>query len=426
MKPSRRYFVKRLAIGLAAIPATSAIFTTEAQAAPVTLKVSHSWPNRTDFLQRMRAGFNGAQTGIQIDYVARGDNWQPLFQATLRDSLIGQLPDVTHQLINYTRLYSEKRIAQPIDGIPEGQGFVSSSGISNALIQAASANGRVYAVPYGLTIPIVFYNMSLLEKAGWKQDRPPQTWEEIIDAAAKVSALAGNINGGYLEFEASNNWMFQNVLTGLGGCMQDESGGIGFDNQLGIEAMRIIGDFAKAANTVAMTRNQARQAFNAGTMGVLIRTASGIPSIMKAAQSNNFRFDVGAFPVLAGKGKLSAVSHGIFVLTKDPARQKAALQYIKWACGPEGQAPEAEYAGYLPANSKALNDSDSNYSKSNPYVGKLAKSLSEAADWYTYPVANTDQIFDAQIEVVRRVVTGKADAASAIAMMSAETRKLLK
>ncbi|ATU95244.1 extracellular solute-binding protein [Phyllobacterium zundukense] len=428
MKLTRRIFAKALAAGLITVPAFSLLCSTEALAETITLKISHSWPNRTEFLQRMQAAFNGSHKDVQIEYVSGGDNWQPLFQSTLRDSLVGQLPDVTHQLINYTGLYSEKGIVQPIDTIPGGQDFIASSGVSRALVEAATANDHVYAVPYGLTVPAVFYNMSLLKKAGWDQDHVPQSWEEIIDAAAKVSALGGNISGGYFEFEASNNWMYQNVLSGLGGSMQGENGTVGFDSELGVEAMSIIGNFAKAANTVAMTRDQARQAFNAGTVGILLRSASGIPSIMKAAQANNFKLEVGPFPVTAGKGKLSAVSHGMFILTDDPARQKAALQYIEWAYGPEAQALEAEYAGYLPANSKALNESElfADYLKSNPYVRSLTASLSDAGDWYTYQVDNTDQIFDAQIEIVRRVVTGKTDPAAAVAEMSAETEKLLK
>ncbi|WP_164891569.1 extracellular solute-binding protein [Mesorhizobium sp. M5C.F.Ca.IN.020.32.2.1] len=426
MKLTRRLLTKIIAVGLAATPSVSMFSGTEAWADTITLKISHAWPNRTEFLDKMRVAFNAAHEDVQIEYVAAGDNWQPLFQSTLRDSLVGQLPDVTHQLINYTHLYLEKGIAQPVDTIPGGQEFIASSGMSQALVEAAAANDHVYAVPYGLTVPVVFYNMSLLKKAGW--DRPPQTWDEIIAAAAKVSALGGNISGGYFEFEASNNWMYQNVLSGLGGSMKGDNGTIGFDSELGVEAMSIIGNFAKAANTVAMTRDQARQAFNAGTVGILIRPASGIPSILKAAQANNFELEVGAFPVTTGKGKLSAVSHGMFVLTDDPARQKAALQYIEWAYGPEAQALEAEYAGYLPANSKALNESNqfADYLKANPYVRSLTASLSNAGDWYTYPVDNTDQIFDAQIEVVRGVVTGKTEPAAAVAQMSAETEKLLK
>lgn len=427
MKRTRRVFAKVLTACLATAPALS-ILSTEALAETITLKISHAWPNRTEFLDKMRAGFNAAHKDVQIEYVAAGDNWQPLIQSTLRDSLVGQLPDVTHQLINYAGLYSEKRLAQPIDTIPGGPDFIASSGISGALVEAATENDHVYAAPYGLTVPVVFYNMSLLKKAGWNLDRAPQTWTEITDAATKVSALGGNINGGYLEFEASNNFMYQNVLTGLGGSMADKDSVIGFDNETGVEAMTIIRDFAKAANTSAMTTNQARQAFNAGTMGILFRSASGIPSVMEAAQANSFQLEIGSFPVVSGKGKLSAVSHGMFILTKDPIRQKAALQYLEWAYGPEGQALEAEYAGYFPANSKALNESElfADYIKSNPHVRNLAASLSDAGDWYTYPVDNTDQIFDAQIEVVRRVITGKTDPAAAVAQMSAETEKLLK
>ena len=424
----KKKFTKNITMA-AAILISVLLFSTAAAANDIILQISHPWSSRPQFVEEMQTRFNQSHKGIKINYILGGKgNWGPLFQSTMRDAMIESLPDLTHQMLSYTGVLVKQGIVQPIDTIPGGKAFLTSADISAALLRAATVSGHTYAVPFGMTIPVIYYNMSLLKQAGWPLDRAPETWEEINDAAAKVAALGSHINGGFFEFEASNNWMYQNVLTSLGGSMHGHNTPIGFNTDTGIKAMTIIRDFAKAANTVAMTRSQARQAFNAGTMGVLFRSASGIPSIMKAAETNGFTLQVGAFPRDEGRGRLSAASHGAFIFTESPDRQKAALEYLKWAYGPEGQSIQASYAGYLPANTGAVGKSDlfTDYLNSNPYVRSLVDSAGNAGDWYTYPVKNTEQIFHEQIEAVRSVIMGQASPEKAIAEMAEKTRKLLK
>lgn len=427
MNPSRRCLMQTMVAGAALVFANRIASAAGPAVNPTLLKVSHSFASRPEFVRRMEEGFNSKHTDVKIEYVAVGDNWEPQFQSTLRSGIINQLPDISHQLLSYSNILASRGIAQPLNQMEGGGSFLASLGVADTLMKAGAANGNAYAVPFGLTIPVIYYNMDLLRKAGWSSPTPPKTWEEINKVAANIATLGGNTNGGYIEYQASKNWMFQSALNSIGGAMGSDGSPLGFDASLGVKAMQIIADFARAAGTVTMTRDQARQAFSAGTLGVLFRSASGIPAAMEAAKTNQYELGISAFPLGDG-GFVSANSHGIYIFTTDAARQRAALEYIKWACAPEGQAIQAEYAGYFPANTTALEESAlfSNYFVANPFARDLVGSLAAARDWYSYPVENSDQIFDAQIDIVRRVVVGQLTPKDAIAEMSVETQRLMK
>ena len=55
--------------------------------------------------------------------------------------------------------------------------------------------GHVYAIPDTTDDRVLYYNRALFREAGLDPDRPPQTWEELIDAAKRLTKRAPN--GGF-------------------------------------------------------------------------------------------------------------------------------------------------------------------------------------------------------------------------------------
>lgn len=398
-----------------------------AQAADeTTLVVGHSFTaHNAEVIESIKEEFEKKNPGIAVHLKHTGPNWEQHLQATLRGSIVGDLPDVSHQSLTFTRILLDRGLSQPLNDLSGGIEGLEAMGLPRSLIETATFDGKVYALPFGTTIPVVYYNMDLLRKAGYAGDGPPKTWPEIIDVAKKVAALGNGINGGYIEYSASNAWMFQNLLASLGGTMMkpDETD-IAFDGALGLRALEILRDFGSAM-AADMTKKQARQAFNAGVTGILIRSASGVPSILKAAKGN-FEVQIGEFPVPEAGGRIVGAGHGVVMFAKDPARQKAAWEYIKFVTGPEGQTILAQRTGYMPINMIAVNDPRylSKYYEENPYHRAIVARLSITSDWYSFP-QNTIKIFDVMVEQMRAVLTQETSPKDALSTMARETRELL-
>lgn len=62
----------------------------------------------------------------------------------------------------------------------------------DATIQAVTFNGQVYALPWVIGAGLLYYRRDLLEK--YNLD-PPQTWEELILAAEKITAAEDHLHG---------------------------------------------------------------------------------------------------------------------------------------------------------------------------------------------------------------------------------------
>ncbi|WP_321896914.1 extracellular solute-binding protein [Burkholderia cepacia] len=423
MDMNRRSFLvsSAAAVGALALPSVRA-----RAASSLQLSVSHGEPTYVDMLNALGTAFHADHQDVQAKFVADGDNWDPLLQNTLRESIVGALPDITWQSLTYAPILAKRGIAQPLNEVAGGAGAVESLGISRALIDTTAVGGKVFALPFGTTIPVVYYNMDLLRRAGYRKSTLPTTWDELIETGKRVAGLGGHVNGGYIEYSATNAWMFQNLLSSFGGRMMNPAQTqITFDGKEGLEALQILSRFAQV-NNVDMTTDQSRQSFNAGVSGIQIRSASGISSAAKAA-AGRFELQVGEFPLSSPGGRLVGAGHGFFMFAKDPRRQKASWELIRFAAQTKGQAILAQYTGYLPVNLLSLNDPEflRQYFQANPYHKSIIKSLAVTGDQFSFPTANNVKIAQMMSEEMRKVITGSRKPNEALAAMATQTRAML-
>lgn len=394
---------------------------------PIELKIAISASNYMDMLNEIGQKFTQANPGIKVGFVAAASDWDSLLQSTLRSALVGDLMDGTWQSLTYAPLLASRSIAQPLDTLAGGAQALNAIGLSSALIEGASAKGQIYAMPFGTTIPVIYYNMDLLRRAGYSAPKPPSSWDDIIETGKKVAALDGKVAGGYFEYDATNAWMFQNLLATFGGRMMNQAQtDIAFDGAEGRQAMEILSRFGET-NKTDVTREQARQAFNAGSMGMLVRSASGTTSVGKAA-AGRFELQVGLLPVPSAAGRFVGAGHGFIMFTKNAERQKALWEFMRFAAGIEGQTILAKRTGYMPINILALKDPAflKEYLAINPYHEAIVEKLAITGDQFSFPSANTVKIIDIIMEEMRKVVVHQSGPEQALTAMASQARALLK
>jgi multiple sugar transport system substrate-binding protein len=61
--------------------------------------------------------------------------------------------------------------------------------------ESARLRGRVYGIPWVQGSRALFYNRGLFRRAGLDPDRPPRTWEELLDASRRIHALGDDVYG---------------------------------------------------------------------------------------------------------------------------------------------------------------------------------------------------------------------------------------
>ncbi|RKX51948.1 MAG: hypothetical protein DRP30_07105, partial [Thermotoga sp.] len=47
--------------------------------------------------------------------------------------------------------------------------------------------GKICAIPYNISTPVLIYNKKLMKEAGLDPNHPPQTWDELLEYAKKIT-----------------------------------------------------------------------------------------------------------------------------------------------------------------------------------------------------------------------------------------------
>ena len=98
---------------------------------------------------------------------------------------------------------------------------------------------------------------------------------------------------------------------------------------------------------------QSRQQFVAGKIGIIASSPNAARAFTDLVGSK-FKLGCQIYPRMnKDHGRLPTGGNGGMILTKDPIKQRAAWEYLKFACGPEGQKIAVLGSGYMPTNKLA-------------------------------------------------------------------------
>ena len=273
----------------------------------------------------------------------------------------------------------------------------------------------------------MYVNPVLVEKAGGSMDEFPQTFDGVIELAAKINALDGATDGVWI---GRHDWRFQSLLGSHGGRpMNEDESDITFDGPEGIAAAGMYQRFAKEAGMKSYSENDARQTFPAGPLGIMFESSS-LQTRFTEGAGDKFELTVKPLPIAAedtSRVYFPTGGSAIVMLTDDEAKQQAAWDYMAFVTGPEGQKIIVENTGYAPANAKVIEDEAylGDFYANNPNARVAHTQVANhAGPWYAYPgaegVAATDLIAASLVEV-----TEGADTEATIKDLAETLRDLL-
>jgi multiple sugar transport system substrate-binding protein len=127
--------------------------------------------------------FNEVQDSIVV--VATPIPWTEHEKKILTGVLSGSPPDVVSQFVPVVK-WASRMALHPLDGFIEASDFDSTK-FFPALWSEMRWRERIYALPVNSTSYALLYNRTLFQAAGLDPDRPPQTWDEVVDAAGRLT-----------------------------------------------------------------------------------------------------------------------------------------------------------------------------------------------------------------------------------------------
>ncbi|MET7462251.1 extracellular solute-binding protein [Nonomuraea sp. NPDC005501] len=109
---------------------------------------------------------------------------------------------------------------------PEAESWDGWAQIPESVQGLATFNGKKYALPVGTDGRVLYFSKPLFQKAGLPADWQPKSWQEILDAGAKLKAAGVpvpiQVNAGTAMGEATTMQGVLPLLAGAGGEVQKD------------------------------------------------------------------------------------------------------------------------------------------------------------------------------------------------------------
>lgn len=293
-----------------------------------------------------------------------------------------------------------------------------------ALMQNGQVNGKTWGIPFQRSTIVLFYNKDLFKEAGLDPNKPPKTWDEMVDVAKKLTK-----DGRYGLMVPSTGypyWMFQAFAIQNGQeLMSDNGTKTHFTTPATIEALTFWRDLAakhKVMPEGTVEWGTLRQAFTQGKTAMMWHTTGNLTAV-----KNEAKFDFGVALLPANKRAGSPTGGGNFYLFKGATKeeQKAALTFVRFMTAPERAAAWSIATGYVGVSAASYQtDVLKKYAEGFPQAVVARNQLEVAvAEFSTYATA---RVREALSNAVQAALTGKQTPEQAMKGAQEAADRLLK
>ena len=313
-------------------------------------------------------------------------------------------PDITYIDNPEVALFASRGLLMDLSPYIEASDVVKKEDIFPGPLASVTYDGGIYGIPRGANTIALYYNADMFRAAGLDPDAPPQTWDELYEAAKVLTKPEDNVYG--LAFSANGNeegtFQFLPWVQMTGGDYDN------IDTPGAERALTLWKAFLdeRLASPDTLIRGQwdSTGTFNAGNAAMSISGPWEIPRMSEEAQ---FDWRVALLPVPEeGAQRASALGEGDNVILANTDQPDAAFAFLEFLYADMDRVWND--FGYLPAS--AVEVSDPKFPEAYAVFAesmKYARNRGPSPDW--------PQISKAVQTAIQSALTGQATPADALA-----------
>ena len=394
-----------LAVSLIAAPAAVLAATT------VDFTVAEYSSKTGPFFEEVAAAFEAQNPDIDINIEVVP--WDSLLQRLTTDIAGGASPDISIIGTRWLLDFAEQGIAEPVDDYltPE---FKST--FIDTFMAPSEIDGKIMGLPVAASARAMLVNMDMFEEAG---ATPPTTWEELYEAAKKISALPDSYAMGLQGKEIETDAYFYYALWTFGGDILNEDGTSGLDSPEAIEAATFYKKMLDEGLTQPSPTNYSRESlfnlFKQGKVGMVFTFPMLIPQIQAEAPDLNYK--VMQFPEKRAKATYGVTD--TLMLFADSDVKDAAWKFIEFAYQDEWRSKFDHGEGFLPVTKNVAAEE---FYTTDPDISGFAAGLPHAK--FAPTIANWEEIADVTTRALQNIYLGQATPEEAMKAAAAEINKI--
>jgi sn-glycerol 3-phosphate transport system substrate-binding protein len=296
-----------------------------------------------------------------------GTKLRPIYSGSYQDTIAKALtsvksgdPPVTSILLStdmYT-LIDEDAIVPFDDLIKTNEDRAWLKSFYPAFMENSQTGGKTWGIPFQRSTIVLYYNKDAFKEAGLDPNKPPGTWKEMADYAAKLTKrdAAGNVTQWGVQIPSSGfpYWLFQGLALENGVNLMNAAGTeVYYDKPEVIGALQywldLINKFKVHPPGIVEWGTTPKDFFER-KVAMMWTTTGNLTNV-----KNNAKFDFGVAMLPAEKRRGSPTGGGNFYIFKKstPAQREAAFKFIKWITTPERAAQWGIDTGYVAVRADA-------------------------------------------------------------------------
>ena len=367
-----------------------------------------------EVLEDMVAKFNQEHPHIQVEATFQG-KYAEIAEKIWTAIQAGAVPPPDVAQMGGAPMFGETGALVPITDFTDGPNGIDRTKIYDAFWAYNTAGGRIWSMPFNNSMPILYYNKDLFKAAGLDPEKPPRTWDELVEAAKALTKDTdgdGQIDQWGFNTTSSTHWYLSALILQNGGrIINDDETRVLYDGPEAVEALQFWGDLVNKYKVMPPAQHKgAKNDFLAGKVGMLMRSSAGLFSTLEQAS-----FEVGVAMLPAKKARVAPIGGASLVIFKgEEKRMNAAWEFVKWLTSPENSNYWAMHTGYIPIYKDALQAPEmQEFLKDNPLYKTVVEQLEYS---YGIPVFSELGTSDTELrKAVEKVELGKATPEEALA-----------
>jgi sn-glycerol 3-phosphate transport system substrate-binding protein len=339
----------------------AAAFALSASAAQAVTEIQW-WHSMTgalnDRVNELAKGFNESQNQYKVVPVYKGA-YPESMAAAIAAFRAGNAPNILQVFeVGTATMMGAKGAIKPVGAVMRdaGEKFDPKSYISAVAGYYTTTKGEMLSFPFNSSTPVFYYNKDVFVKAGLDPNRAPETWPEVMAAAAKIKASGASqcayTTGWPSWVHVENLSAWHNVPIGT-----KENGMGGLDTVFQINSPLHVRHWnnlkewnSKGYFTYAGRRNEAEAKFYSGECAMLTSSSAAQANINRNAK---FKYGVAMMPYyadVAGAPQNSIIGGAsLWVMSgKKPDEYKGVAKFLSYLADPQRQAQWHQQTGYLP------------------------------------------------------------------------------
>ena len=312
--------------------------------------------------------FNDAHRGeihVTATYKGTYDDTLAAVKTAIQAGQANQIPSLVQIYDIGTRFMIDSKATQPMQVFIDKDRY-STADLEPNILGYYRIGDKLYSMPWNVSTPMLYYDKDAFVAHHLDPSKPPQTLDEIRQAAQALTERDASGNVTRYGFGAAIYGWFLEQFTARAGLQYCNNGNgrdknatkVNFNQAEDVKLVdwwsRMVAD-GLALNTGRNTTD-AQNAFKAGRFAMNLESTGALRGYQTALK---FQFGTAFFPHVQDGDSGGTIIGGasLWIMNSHPSyEQRAAWEFVKFLETPENQAYWHTHTGYFPVDKKALND----------------------------------------------------------------------